>query len=200
MNKFAFGAALAVLATTIPASASAQRLGAAVIAVVDAERVMTQCTACVAARTQLQQQLQQVQALARSLGQPLETEAQSVQQALAALNGNQPDAALQQRIQALQTKQNTANQQLVARQRTLQSTEAHVNQQIATRLGPILNQVMQNRGANVMLDQNATLAASPSLDVTNDVLALLNQQLPSLSVTPLPQQQQPAQQQQPQGR
>ncbi|HEY9554321.1 OmpH family outer membrane protein [Allosphingosinicella sp.] len=198
MNKFVFGAALAALATAIPASAPAQRLGGAVIAVVDVEQVMAQCTACVAARTQLQQQLQQAEGRAQQLSQPLETEAQSIQQALAALGGKQPDAALTQRIQALQTKQNSARQELGGRQRTLQSTEAHVNQQIAARLGPIINQVMQTRGATVVLNKGNTLAASASIDVTNDVLAQLNQQLPSVSVTPLPQQQ--TQQQQPQGR
>src|SRR3546814_15131997 len=87
MNKFVFGAALAALATAIPASAPAQRLGGAVIAVVDVEQVMAQCTACVAARTQLQQQLQQAEGRAQQLSQPLETEAQSIQQALAALGG-----------------------------------------------------------------------------------------------------------------
>tara|TARA_R110000737_G_scaffold114501_1_gene147462 strand:- start:174 stop:773 length:600 start_codon:yes stop_codon:yes gene_type:complete len=199
MNKLVFGAALTALATAIPTAAPAQRLGAAVVAIVDTEQVMTQCTACVAARTQLQQQIQQVQARAQQLSQPLETEAQSIQQAIAALNGAQPDAALQQRLEALQAKQNAANQELAGRQRTLQSTQAHVQQQIAARLGPVLNQVMQSRGANVVIDKNNTLAASPSLDVTNDVLAQLNQQLPSVSVTPLPQQQQ-TQQQPPQGR
>jgi hypothetical protein len=40
------------------------------------------------------------------------------------------------------------------------------------------------------VDRSATLAVSPTLDITNDVLAQLNQQLPSVNVTPLPQQQQ----------
>jgi Skp family chaperone for outer membrane proteins len=59
----------------------------------------------------------------------------------------------------------------------------------------VTNQVMTQRGANVAVDTNATLARANSVDITNDVLAQLNQQLPSVSVTPLPQQQQPAQQQ-----
>jgi hypothetical protein len=57
--------------------------------------------------------------------------------------------------------------------------------------------VMASRGAGIVVDRGATLAVSPTLDITNDVLAQLNQQLPSVSVTPLPQAQQ---QQQPQGR
>jgi hypothetical protein len=58
---------------------------------------------------------------------------------------------------------------------------------------------MTARGANVALDVNATLARTQALDVTTEVLTQLNQQLPSVSVTPLPAGQQPPQQQ-PQGR
>jgi Skp family chaperone for outer membrane proteins len=196
MNKLTFGAALAVLAAVTPAVAPAQRLTAQPIAVVDTDRIFRECTACRAAQTQLQTQVQQAQQRAQQLTAPLQTEGQALQTAVSALNGKQPDAALTARIQALQTKQNTANQELAGREQTIRSTQQHVQQQIGTRLGPIINTVMASRGAAIVVDRGATLAVSPTLDITNDVLAQLNQQLPSVSVTPLPQ----AQQQQPQGR
>ena len=59
MNKFAFGAALAVLTAAIPTAASAQRLSPAIVAVVDIARVSAECNACRTAGTQIQQQLQQ---------------------------------------------------------------------------------------------------------------------------------------------
>lgn len=197
MNKLAIGAALAALtAAALPTAATAQRLGPAVIAVVDTQRIFTECTACRAAQTQLQQQVTQAQQRAQQLNAPLQTEETAIQTAIRALNGKAPDAALQTRIRNLQTQGNTAQTELANRQRTLQSTQAHVNQQIGNRLGPIVNTVMNNRGATLVVDKNTTLANAPALDVTNEVLAALNQQLPSVSVTPLPQQQQ----QQPQGR
>ena len=198
MNKFAFGAALAVLTAAIPTAASAQRLSPAIVAVVDIARVSAECNACRTAGTQIQQQLQQLQQRATALRQPLQTEAQGIQTALTAAKGN-PDAALEARIQAYQTKETAANRELSGTEQNLRSIEAHVNQQIGQRLTPIINQVMQSRGASIAIGKGATLAVSPSLDVTADVLALLNQQLPSVSVTPLPQQAQP-QQPQPQGR
>ena len=197
MNKLLFGSALAVLAAAAPATVSAQRLSPTVVAVVDVQRVSAECTACRAANTQLQQQLQQAQTRAQQLQQPLQTEGQALQTAVRALNGKQPDAALQTRITAFQQRENTASQELAGRQRNLQSIQAHVNQQIGARLGPIINSVMQARGATIVVDRVATLAVAPSVDITNDVLTQLNQQLPSVSVTPLPQQ--PAAQQ-PQGR
>jgi outer membrane protein len=197
MTKLYFGAALAALAAALPAAAPAQRLSPAVVAVVDIGRVSTECTACRAAAQQLQTQVQQLQQRAQQLQQPLQTEGQALQTALQALNGRQPDAALQQRITAFQTRENSANQELSQAQQRLQSTQANVNRQISERLRPILNTVLQQRGATVILDKGGTLASAANVDVTNDVLAQLNQQLPSVSVTPLPQQQT---QQQPTGR
>ena len=190
MTKLFITAAVAALAAGIPAAASAQRLSPAIIGVVDIARVSTECTACRAAAQQLQGQVQQLQQRAAALQQPLQTEGQSLQTALRALNGKAPDAALQARITAFQTKENSANQELGTAQQRLQSIQANVNRQISERLRPILNTVLQQRGATVILDKGSALASAANVDVTNDVLAQLNQQLPSVSVTPLPQQQQ----------
>jgi hypothetical protein len=50
---------------------------------------------------------------------------------------------------------------------------------------------MTQRGANLALETTNTLSSVPALDVTNQVIAQLNSTLPSISVTPLPQQQAP---------
>lgn len=183
MKKFVFGAAFAALAIAVPASAPAQRLGAAVIAVIDTARIFRECNACRTAQTQLQQQVDQARQRAQQLGQPIQTEGQSLENSLKALNGKAPDAALQGRIQAFQARQNTANQELQNRQATIQRNQQYVAQQINTKLDPIIKSVMQSRGANIAVDVQATLATSPSIDVTNDVLAQLNQQLTSINVT-----------------
>jgi len=150
----------------------------------------------VAAAAQLQTQGNTLRSRAQTLQTQLQTQGQPIQTAVAALNGRQPDAALQGRITAFQTQQNNAQQELARSEQNLRSTQAHIQQQIGTRLGPIINTVMTSRGANLAVDRNATLAAAPALDITSEVLAQLNQQLPSVSVTPLPQ----SQQTQPQGR
>jgi Skp family chaperone for outer membrane proteins len=197
MNKLVFGTAFAALAIAVPASAPAQRLGAAVVAVIDTGRIFRECNACRTAQTQLQQQVDQARQRAQQLGQPLQTEGQSLENTLKALGGKAPDAALQGRIQAFQTRQNTANRELQNRQATIQRNQQYVAQQINTKLDPIIKSVMQSRGANIAVDMQATLATSPSIDVTNDVLAQLNQQLTSVNVTAPAA---PANTQQPQGR
>jgi Skp family chaperone for outer membrane proteins len=203
MNKFVFGAASVVLATLIPAAAPAQKLNPPVVAVVDTQRVFRDCNACKTAQTTLQQQLDALRGRAQQLGQPLQTEEQSLQTAVQALQGKAPDAALQQRIQAFQTRQNTAAQELQTGQQRIERNRQYVAQQINAKLEPIFNQVMQIRGANLLIDEGATLAHGSTLDVTNDVLSMLNQQLQTINTNApaaAPAAAPAQQQQQPQGR
>jgi len=193
-------AAMAALVLLSPVAASAQRLSPAVVAVVDTDRILRECTACRAAQTSLQGQVTQLQTRQQQLAAPLQTEAQGIQTAVNALQGKQPDAALQTRIQSLQTRQQSANQELGRQEQTIRSTQAHVLQQINQRLGPIIQGQLTTTGATLIVDRGSVLAAVPAVDITNAVLAQLNQQLPSVSVTPLPQQQQQQNQQQPQSR
>jgi outer membrane protein len=193
-NKFL---AAAVAATAlVPATAQAQRVPAAAIAVVDVDRIGRECTACRAAATQLQTQETALRNRAQALQTQLQTAGQPIQTAVNALNGRQPDAALQQRITAFETQQRSAQTELATAQRNLQSTQANVNQQIGARLNTITGSVAAARGANLAIARDQAIYAATTIDITNEVLAQLNQQLPSVSVTPLPQQQQ----QRPQGR
>ncbi len=207
MNKFIFGAAAAALASTMPVAAQAQRAPDAVIVVVDTDRIYRECTACRAAQTQLQGMVTSARARATQLGQPIQAEAQSIEQAAAALR-NQTGAArataetaLNTRLQQLQQRQTTAQQEVARLEQNIQSSQANVLRQINERLNPIVTQVMTQRNANIALDTNATLARSNGVDVTDAVLAALNQQLTTVNVVPLPAPPQPAQPQpQPLGR
>jgi Skp family chaperone for outer membrane proteins len=192
MKKIILGAAFSALALGVPGIAHAQKAPAAAIVVVDTDRVYRECTACVAAQTQLQALVTSTRNRAQELGEPLQTERQSLEEAAQALR-NQTGAArtsgetaLNTRLQAFQQKQTAAQQELAQLEQNIQSTQANVLRQINERLNPVITQVMNARGANIALDTNATLARSATLDVTNQVLAQLNAALPSVSVTPLP--------------
>ena len=190
-------AAALIAASALAAPAMAQRAPAAVVVVVDTDRIGNECTACRSASQQIQQREQQLRTRAQTLQTQLEADGKPIQTAINALQGKQPDAALQQRVTAFQTKQRSAEQELANGQRSLQSTQMHVNQQIGTRLRTIISTVAAQRGANLAVSKDSTLFSAQTVDITDAVLAQLNQQLPAVSVTPLPQQPQPAN---PQGR
>ena len=178
-----------------PVAAQAQAIPAAIVAVVDRDRIAQECNACKVAAGQIQGLITQAQQRGQALGAPLQTEGQSLQteaQRVSAL----PDGpaktsaaqALQPRIAAFQQRQAQGQQEIERLQQNIQSTNANVIRQINEKLNPVIAQVMQQRGANIAIDQNATLATARTVDITDQVLAALNTQLTTLSATPLPQQ------------
>lgn len=188
--KTLFVSAAFAAALVTPAAASAQAIPAAVVAVVDLNRVTAECNACKTAQAALRSQVEAYQTREKSLAAPLQTEQKSIQAAIDALKGKEPDAALKTRVQAFQTKQQQAAQELQNQQQQIQRNQQYISKQIQDKLNPIYQQVMQRRGATVLMDVEATLATSQSVDVTNDILAGLNSALPSI-VTTAPAQQAP---------
>jgi Skp family chaperone for outer membrane proteins len=175
--------ALAASTLFVPAAASAQALAAPVIAVVDVQRVQTQCNACRTALTQLESQLAGLRTLQTTLEGPLRTENTALQTAARALNGRAPDAALQARATAFEAKTRDAQRQLAAREESFQRNRAYVLQQINAKLEPAIAAVSTRRGATLMLDSSTVLRVAPALNVTADVLAALNASLTSVATT-----------------
>lgn len=190
-HTFTF-AALAASSLAVPAAAQAQRAPAATIVVVDSSRIYRECTACRTAQASLQSQANALQTRQQTLAGQLRTEGQAIQTALTALGSTEPGAALRTRIQAFQTRERQANEELQRSQTNLQSIQQNVLRQINVRLGPAVNQVMVQRGANIAVDVDATLAHSQGTEVTDAVLAALNATLSSVSVTAPPAQTPPA--------
>ena len=192
MKTYLASAAL-IAAALAPSAASAQALPAAVVAVVDLDRVSSECNACKTAQAALRSQVQSYQTREKTLTSSLQTEQQSIQTAVDALKGKEPDAALQARVKGWETKRQQAAQELGGQQQQIQRNQQYIQRQIQDKLAPIYQQVMQRRGANVLVEVGSTLATAQNVDVTSDVLAALNSALPSITTTA------PAQQQ-PQGR
>jgi outer membrane protein len=185
-----------IAASALATPALAQRVPAASVAVVDLERVGRECNACKTASTALQSQVNAFNTRRQQLTTQLNPERQQLQAAVNALAGKQPDAALTQRIQAFQLKEQNAAQELEKQQTQIQRNQAYISQQINAKLVPLLQPAMERRGANVLMDTGAALRFGSTLDITNDVLTALNGALTTVSTTAPAQ----PQQQTPQGR
>ena len=134
MNKLLFSAALAA-SLGAGSAASAQAIPAATVAVVDLEKVTSECTACKSAAATLRGQVTALQNREQALTAPLETEQKSIQAAVDALAGKQPDAALQARAKAWETKRQQSAQELARQQQQIQRNQAYISQQIQASLG-----------------------------------------------------------------
>ena len=197
--KTIFAAALAASTVMLPAAAQAQALPEAKIAIVDSQRVRSACTACVTAAAQLKTQADAIAARETELAGPLEASGQAIQAEINALNGADPSAALQQRVQQFEASRRAATQEINGRRQTLQRNSQYVSQQFSAAYQPSVQAVMQARGAHLVMDGQQALMHSPSIDITAEVLAEVNRRLTTIATT-APAPAQPAQQQTPAGR
>jgi len=183
MKNILKAASLAAIALATTPLAAQTRAVATQAIVVDTGRIFGECTACKAAQAALKVQADAIQARQQALAAPLQTEGQALQQAINALAGKEPDAALKARATAFQQKQQDAQKELASREESFNRNRAFVGQQVSAKLNPIIVATMKARGANVAIDPQSILAYEPALDATADVLAQLNTQLPSVSTT-----------------
>ncbi len=188
MRNTLLAAAIAASAVIVPTAA----LAAPAVLIVDTDKILGECTACKAAGAAIQGQVNAGRTRAQQLQTQWQTEQKALETAIAALAGKQPDAALQQRIQRYQTSRQQGEAELAQKENQIQSTQANVQRQIGARVVQLSEAARARRQADIVIGKSATLASNGANDITAEVLAALNQQLPSVSVTPLPQQAAPA--------
>jgi Skp family chaperone for outer membrane proteins len=108
----------------------------------------------------------------------LQKESQTLQQQVAILA---PDVRAQ-KIKAFQAKEAAFKQKVEARQSLIQGGVLKARQQVEAALGPILQGIMQQRGANILLDRAAIVLGMVDIDVTRLTIDRLNQKLPTVKV------------------
>jgi outer membrane protein len=124
----------------------------------------------------------------------LKGEAQGLQKEKAALEQQiailAPDVKAQ-KIKAFEAKAGTFQQKAVARRVQIQYGVILAHQQIDKALGPIIQGIMTERGANLLLDRAVIIYGTDgSLDITRTAIQRLDQKLPAVTlqqVTPPPQ-------------
>lgn len=185
MNIFLLRGIAALFLASAPlalAPAMAQQLSPAIIVIVDMDRVVNESAAGKQAGTEIQGKITGLQSRANTLQSQLKTDADAIQAGQA--NKSLAGPALEQRARAFQEKQQAAQQELGRAEQDIQRSRQYVVQQINTAANPIITAVMRERNASIALQKDATLQHSASLDVTSDVIARLNTQLPRVSTTP----------------
>jgi Skp family chaperone for outer membrane proteins len=112
----------------------------------------------------------------------LQAEAQQLQQQIAILAAD----AKAKKVQAFEAKQAGLQAAAQKKEQAIQGGFLNAQQTIAKTLEPILQGLMQQRGANMILDKNAMVYASPeavqAFDITQPAIEQLNQKLPALKV------------------
>ena len=182
MLKIAAMAAAAPFAFAAPVFA--QALPAPVIVIVDMDRVIGDSAAGKQASGELKTRNDANQARLASLRTQFGSEGETLQKGAPA-QGAAPAVvtAFQGKVRDFQQRQQAAEADLQKRDRDFQLSRQYVLKQINDAAQPIITAVMRERGATIVLPENATVQHSASLDVTTDVIARLDKALPRVSTT-----------------
>jgi Skp family chaperone for outer membrane proteins len=134
-----------------------------------------------------------------SQGNSLRAQGEALKQQLAILSAD----VKQKKIAEFEAKERNLQAQVQKKRGLIQGGLFKARQQMDQALGPILQGIVLERGANLLLDRNAVLLGTdPNLDITRVAVQRLDQKMPTIKVelVPLPpeilaqQQQQAAQQ------
>lgn len=129
----------------------------------------------------------QVEALAKKMEADFAPENKKIQTDIQSLQA-QADVltpqARQQKVKDLEARRQALQNKVQARQTSIQGGLATARTTIERALAPILEKLLNERKANLLLDRGLVVLGATQLDITNEVIARLNKSLPKVTVTP----------------
>lgn len=115
-----------------------------------------------------------------SRGKTLQEEGQKLQQQIAILA---PDLK-QKKIAAFEARRDALQDQAQKKSQQIQGGVMAAQAAVEKALAPILENILKERGANMVLDKQAVIYAnSPAFDITGEAIRMLDAKLPSIHVT-----------------
>jgi Skp family chaperone for outer membrane proteins len=162
-----------------PAAAPAAGPPAPRIIVIDRNAILRASAAGKSMMNQAQNLSRQADTEFKTQAETLQKEAAALQQQLAILA---PDVRATKQKE-FTTKQEAFQKRVTDRQAQIQGGFAAAGQKLDQALGPILQAIMRERGANMMLDRSAVILSSIDVDVTAIAIERLDKALPTLAVT-----------------
>src|SRR5882672_4790922 len=160
------------------AAAAASGVSAPRIIVIDRQLILQRSSAGKDMVTQTQNLSKQAETQFRGEEEGLQKEAVTLQQQMAILAAD----VRTQKEKDFTTKQQAFQTRVQQRQAQIQAGFNNAARQLEVALDPILQTIMKERGANMVLDRSAVIVASVDVDVTNIAVQRLDQKLPHIKV------------------
>jgi outer membrane protein len=169
---------LAVLVLMVVGAGAVAAQQGATMVFLDSDRIGQQATALQQARQQLQQEMTQLESQAEIQLAPLQEEFQRMAQTFQQQQATMTPERRQQQQQALVQKQQELQQKGAEFEQQAQAKQAEILGPALERVNAVIDQIRRERGYAFILDVAAggVIAADPNLDITNEVLRLLNAQ------------------------
>lgn len=176
----AFALAISTLVVAAPAMAQGTK-----IVVVDQGRVLTESRAGQDIRTKIEQIQSQMQRELEPTAQSLQQLGQSIEARTANITPEaaRADTALQQQARDYQSRLQNLSQESDRRSTELAITERRAQVAFAQALEPVIQEVLREQNAQIMMGANSVMYALPTTDVTDQVIQKLDQRSPTIAVT-----------------
>jgi len=170
--------ALLVAAAPVAAQAQApQKTPAAIIVVIDSQRIFREAAALKAVR----QQIDQYRASLKPEIEKQEDALRNEDQELAKQRSVLTPEVFEQRRQAFQAKVVALQKQIQEHQTTIEKAFNAAREQVSGQIVEILKEMSKARGFNMVLDRtNVQVMLDSSVEITPEVLKTLDQRLPSV--------------------
>jgi Skp family chaperone for outer membrane proteins len=174
-------ALLICLCATAPAAAQAPSTGdGTVIIVVDLQRILREATAVQALQLQLGDAREAFQTEIRQR----EEELRRLDQELARERPTLPPEVYAERRQDLANQLAALQSDVQERRQQLDQAMNEGMRQVQSELLPVLQQITEEHGADLMLAKTSIVLVRPEFEVTDEALARLNARLPTVAVLP----------------
>ncbi|MBR9825420.1 MAG: OmpH family outer membrane protein [Alphaproteobacteria bacterium] len=169
---------VAVFALGAPAMAQTN------VAVMNEERVLRESAVGQHIATRISAIAQEIDAELAAMGAPIQQETEALNAETASMTPaavqQRPD--LMQRIEALNTQAQQFEVARRVRQQEIVATERQAMRPVYESLGPILEEVVEQRSIDILVDRSNLVFASPDVDISDAVIELLNTRLPTVPV------------------
>lgn len=114
----------------------------------------------------------------KSESDALQREGQQLQQQIAILSAS----VKAQKVKAFQNKETAFQAKVEKRQNQIQGGVLQARQKVEQALGPILQGIMAERGANLLLDRGAVIFGTIDVDITGVAIQRLDQKMTTVKV------------------
>lgn len=168
----------ALSAFLLSGMAIAQEIPTAKIIIVDTRLISTNSAVAQDMNRQITQIQNDLQAEIEAKQAALRAESQEIEQQRAL----QPPEVFEQRNEEFRLKVSQHQQELQQKQLRLERVLIDANEEVQRVLKPILQNVLQQTGATMMIEKSNVMEQMPGLDVTTRVIEQLDIALPSLKV------------------
>jgi outer membrane protein len=189
MNRttLARAALIAAALVVIPAGATANpppQIQPPKILVIDRQAILVRSTAGQAVMIQARQAQQQAENDLKAQANAIRLQGEKLQQSLAVMSAS----VKEQKMRDFESQRTALEAKAQQKQSLIQGGVFAARNQIGAALEPILRGIMQERGANMLVDKNAVVFATVDIDITPIAIQRLNQKMPMVKfqLTPLP--------------